>query len=63
MDEGAVGRPISGFVSGSLGRQVEATLESFESRIKDLPEALECYLTTGKSDNLLGVVTSDLASF
>ena len=63
VDERAVGRPISVFVSVSLERQVEATLESFEALIKDLPEVLECYLMTGNSDYLLRVVTSDLASF
>lgn len=63
VDERAMGRPVSVFVSVSLERQVEATLESFESSIKELPEVLECYLMTGYSDYLLRVVTSDLVSF
>ncbi len=46
-----------------MEKQVEQALEIFETRIRDLPEVMECYLMTGDSDYLLRVVTADLADY
>lgn len=63
VDQGAVGLPVSVFVSVSLERQVEGVLEAFETRVRERPEVMECYLMTGDSDYLLRVVTADLGAY
>ena len=63
VDQDAVDLPVSVFVNVALERQVEDNLESFESRILDCPEVMECYLMTGDSDYLLRVVAADLRAY
>jgi DNA-binding Lrp family transcriptional regulator len=63
VDQSAVGLPVSVFVSVSLERQVEEALATFETRVRERPEVMECYLMTGDSDYLLRVVTSDLSAY
>ena len=63
LDQNAVGLPVSVFVSVTLEKQIEKNLQAFESRIREYPEVMECYLMTGDSDYLLRVVTSDLAAY
>jgi DNA-binding Lrp family transcriptional regulator len=63
IDQGAVGLPVSVFISVSLERQVEGALEAFEARVRERPEVMECYLMTGDSDYLLRVVTADLGAY
>ncbi len=63
VDQSAVGLPVSVFVSVSLEKQVEQSLEVFEQAVRTRPEVMECYLMTGDSDYLLRVVTSDLAAY
>ena len=63
VDQQALGLPVSIFVMVTLEKQVEQALEIFETRIRDLPEVMECYLMTGDSDYLLRVVTADLADY
>jgi DNA-binding Lrp family transcriptional regulator len=63
IDQGSVGLPVSVFVSVSLERQVEEALATFEARMRERPEVMECYLMTGDSDYLLRVVTSDLGAY
>ncbi len=63
VDQNAVGLPVSVFVNVTLERQVEDNLASFESRICECPEVMECYLMTGDSDYLLRVVAADLQTY
>ena len=63
VNPGAVGLPVSVFVSISLERQVEEALKRFERVILARPEVMECYLMTGDADYLLRVVCADLAAY
>ena len=63
LDQAAVGLPVSVFVNGTLERQIETALETFEEAARQRPEVVECYLMTGGSDYLLRVVVSDLAAY
>lgn len=63
VDAGAVGLPISIFVSVSLDRQERSGLEEFEQRIQSYPEVMECYLMTGSSDYLVRIVAPDLQAY
>jgi len=63
VDQEAVGLPVSVFIMVTLERQIEHALEEFESKVRALPEVMECYLMTGDSDYLLRVVTRDLQAY
>jgi DNA-binding Lrp family transcriptional regulator len=63
VNPGAVGPPVSVFVSISLERQVEEALKRFERVILARPEVMECYLMTGDADYLLRLVCADLAAY
>ena len=63
VDAEAVGLPVSVFVSVTLEKQIEKTLEKFEKEIRARPEVMECYLMTGEADYLLRVVTADLGAY
>jgi len=63
VDQEAVGLPVSVFIMVTLERQIEHALEEFESKVRALPEVMECYLMTGDSDYLLRVVTQDLRAY
>jgi Lrp/AsnC family transcriptional regulator, leucine-responsive regulatory protein len=56
----AVGLGLSVFIQVSLERQIEETLERFESAIDRFPEVVECYLMSGDSDYLLRVVVPNV---
>lgn len=63
LDPVAVGLGVSVFVQVRLERQAEQGLGTFEERILERPEVLECYLMTGDADYLLRVVVPDVAAF
>ncbi len=63
VNQKQVGLPVSVFISVSLEKQVEKSLEMFENAIADRPEVMECYLMTGDADYLLRVVTADLDEY
>ncbi len=63
VDAGAVGLPISIFVSVSLVRQERSGLQEFEQRIQSYREVMECYMMTGSSDYLVRIVVPDLESY
>jgi Lrp/AsnC family transcriptional regulator, leucine-responsive regulatory protein len=60
LDPIKVGLRVSVFIQVTLEKQIEASLEKFESAIRDRPEVMECYLMTGDADYLLRVVVPDL---
>lgn len=59
----AVSQDVTLFVQISLDLQIGGRLETFEKRIMQRPEVLECYLMTGDSDYLLRVVVPDVAAY
>ncbi len=63
LNPAAVGLGVSVFVQVRLERQVEASLNKFETAVAKRPEVMECYLMTGSSDYLLHVVVADLDEF
>jgi Lrp/AsnC family transcriptional regulator, leucine-responsive regulatory protein len=63
IDEVALGFGISVFVSVKLDRQVDEVIASFEARVRQLPEVVDCWLMTGNRDYLLRVATTGLEEF
>ncbi len=63
VDEGRMGFGFSVFVSVRLDQQVDQRLQSFEKRIRDCSEVVDCWLMTGSFDYLLRVAVHDLAEF
>jgi Lrp/AsnC family transcriptional regulator, leucine-responsive regulatory protein len=63
VDPETIGLPVSVFVQVTLEKQVEASLDAFETQVAAWPEVMECYLMTGDSDYLLRVVAADLTSY
>jgi Lrp/AsnC family transcriptional regulator, leucine-responsive regulatory protein len=58
----ALGLSINVFISVSLERQRKDALETFEQRVSQHAEVMECYLMTGDSDYLVRVVVPDMRS-
>jgi Lrp/AsnC family leucine-responsive transcriptional regulator len=58
----ALGLTVNVFISVSLERQRKDALDTFEKRIGEYAEVMECYLMTGDSDYLLRVVVPDMPS-
>ncbi len=58
----ALGLSLNVFISVSLERQRKDALETFEQRVSEHPEVMECYLMTGDSDYLLRLVVPDMQS-
>ena len=56
----ALGLTLNVFISVSLERQRKDALETFEQRVGEHPEVMECYLMTGDSDYLLRLVVPDM---
>ncbi len=63
VDANAVKLPVSVFIQVTLDKQIEPSLEAFESCIREWPEVMECYLMTGDADYHLRVVTANLAQY
>ena len=63
FDEVKLGGAFSVFVSVTLDRQAEENLDVFESRIREAPEVMSCFMMSGGSDYLLRVVARDLPSY
>ena len=63
INQKQVGLPVSVFISVTLEKQVEKSLEDFERAIAGRPEVMECYLMTGDADYLLRVVAADLDEY
>ena len=53
---------LSVFISISLTAQSKEALATFEQRIAEHDEVMECYLMTGDSDYLIRVAVADIAA-
>ena len=63
IDEPDVNNPTIAIVQITLERQTEEYLARFEAAVRKCPEVDQCYLMTGMSDYLLGVVARDTADY
>jgi DNA-binding Lrp family transcriptional regulator len=63
LDRGALGLALCAFVHVSLARHEKRSTADFEAAVRDRPEVLECFATTGDADFILRVVTEDIESF
>ena len=63
LNRGHLGLELCAFVHVSLSRHEKQSTVKFESAVRDRPEVLECFATTGDADFILRVVTADIASF
>jgi Lrp/AsnC family leucine-responsive transcriptional regulator len=59
----SVGRGFTAFVKVTLSVHQLNLLEEFTSAVKEIPEILACYHTTGDGDFLLQVVAKDTKDF
>jgi DNA-binding Lrp family transcriptional regulator len=58
-----LGLALCAFVHVSLSRHQRDSTLDFEAAVRDRPEVLECFATTGDADFILRVVTEDIESF
>ncbi len=63
LNSDVVGLPVNVFVQITLDRQKKDQLVSFEQKINQWPEVMECYLMAGEFDYLIRVVVPDLDAF
>ena len=63
LDRQRLGLALCAFVHVSLSRHQRACTQSFAAAVRDRPEVLECFATTGDADFILRVVTTDIESF
>ena len=63
LDEAALGRPISVFVSVSLDRQNKGEIDGFEAAIASSPLIMSCHMMAGDVDYLLRVAVRDIGEF
>jgi len=63
VDQERYGLPINVFLSVRLEKQTRDVIRTFEARIQEIDEILECYTMTGASDYLLHVVSNGLKSY
>jgi Lrp/AsnC family leucine-responsive transcriptional regulator len=61
-DAAKLGLGLNVFISISLRTQSKEALASFEQRIAEHDEVMECYLMTGDSDYLIRVVVADMGA-
>ncbi len=63
VDAKAYGLPVEAMVQIKLDKHIKDNIVRFESKMRDTPEVLACFMMTGQSDYLLRVVVSDLEDY
>ncbi|PCF94685.1 Lrp/AsnC family transcriptional regulator [Vreelandella nigrificans] len=63
VEPSLVGQPLAALVMVTLVRHHIDNTAEFESRIRQYPEVLQCYATTGNADFVLRVVIEDMAAY
>lgn len=63
VDQEKYGLALNVFVQIKLERQTEELIKTFETRVNEIDEIMECYLMTGTSDYLLHIVSDSLKSY
>ncbi|MDJ0390842.1 Lrp/AsnC family transcriptional regulator [Roseomonas sp. E05] len=63
LSQAALGLPDTIFVEIMMEKHDEAALGRFEQAVLEMPEVLECHLTTGEYDYLLKAAVSGTAGY
>ncbi|SFX05605.1 Lrp/AsnC family transcriptional regulator [Marinospirillum alkaliphilum] len=63
VDPVQVGQPLNVLVMVTLQRHSIDNTTEFESRMREYPEVLQCYATTGQADFILRVVIQDMPAY
>ena len=63
VDSSKVNQGTIAFIQVSLNEHGASMVASFRDRVRELPEVLECYHTSGESDYLLKVVAPQIQSY
>lgn len=63
IDEAEFGLAITAFVRIRLQRHNEETVRTFERKIRDTDNVVDCYMMTGGSDYLLRVLVESLKDY
>lgn len=63
VDQKAWGLPVTVFIRIKLERHGDAAVNAFERTIQEMPQVMDCWLMTGRSDYLLRVIASDLDDY
>ena len=63
VDQKAWGLPITIFIRIKLERHGDAAVSKFEKAIQSMPQVMDCWLMTGRSDYLLRMIASDLDDY
>ena len=63
VDQKAWGLPVNVFIRVKLERHGDDAVNAFERTIQEMPQVMDCWLMTGRSDYLLRVIASDLDDY
>ncbi|MEE2929862.1 MAG: Lrp/AsnC family transcriptional regulator, partial [Pseudomonadota bacterium] len=63
VDQKAWGLPVTVFIRVKLERHSDDAVNAFERTIQEMPQVMDCWLMTGRSDYLLRVIASDLDDY
>lgn len=63
LDPEKVGYPISVYAEIRIGSHDAATLDAFERTVRDVPQIVECFSMSGKSDYLMRVVAASVGDY
>lgn len=63
VDQKAWGLPVTVFIRIKLERHGDDAVNAFEQAIIGMPQVMDCWLMTGRSDYLLRVIAADLEDY
>lgn len=63
VDQKAWGLPVTVFIRLKLERHTDEAVNAFEQAIIAMPQVMDCWLMTGRSDYLLRVIAADLDDY
>ena len=63
VDAKAYGLAVTAYIRIALQRHEKDSVRTFEARVAEIDEILECYLMTGDADYLLKVMVADLDAY
>ncbi|MCB1855899.1 MAG: Lrp/AsnC family transcriptional regulator [Halieaceae bacterium] len=64
LDQSMLGLKLTAYIGISMDRHTPDRFESFEARVREFPEVMECSVVTGQSaDYLLKAVVPDMAYY
>lgn len=63
VDQKTWGLPVTVFIRLKLERHSDEAVNAFEAAITAMPQVMDCWLMTGRSDYLLRVIAADLDDY